>query len=399
MAKAAAASKKLAPKKKKEVKPLPPRSSAAAKLIDAKHIGEEILDWSKVTEVDKAVYQNLKHYNYFYDHKDAFKWGLVWIKKNFTKPDQDAYMACDEWRVNTTFGGLAKMQLAGAPLTEKNLAFLQTRANELIENGKKNLAAKAQVKAAEPVVKVPVNTAQDKISEFIANVEGVIDEYHYKTVIFDAENYSVYNELKKAEATKALAQAVYDYYLPIFSEIEELVTKKTPDLVEGYRNHMPKIADQKKYMAFLKQILDDVQSYLNAKTATKVRKPRVKKAVPVEKIVGKVQYQKESLEFKLGSVDPANIVGAAEVFLFNTKYRTLTRLVAKSVDGMSIKGTTVINVQEEIVKKTLRKPEEVLPQLQSTRARASKVFVDLKTKPSAGNARINEETIILKVFK
>ena len=377
------------------------RTSAASKLVDVRHIGDEITNWSAVVEsdIERAIYQNLKHYNYFYDNKDANKWGAAWIAKNFTKPDQVAYAACDEWRVNTTFGGLCKMHMAGAPLSERNIEWLKTRAKELIANGYRNRSNKKEQVVVE---KKPIrDSAKNKVSDFIAAIEEVIDQYHDEKVLVDAENYSVYNELKKIEATKQLAQSVYAYYLPIYEEIEELVTQKTPELVEGYKKHMPKLADQKKYLTFLKQILDDVNSFMNAKTAAKVRKPREKKKVPIEKLIANVKYQKESLEFKVTSVDPVNLVGATEAFLFNTKYRTLTRMVAMAQDGFSIKGTTVMNVREaECLKKTLRKPEDVLPQIcQATKARVSRIFVDLKTKESVANTRLNEDTIILKVFK
>ncbi len=69
--------------------------------------------------------------------------------------------------------------------------------------------------------------------------------------------------------------------------------------------------------------------------------------------------------------------------------------------GFSVKGTTIINVREtECMKKTLRKPEETLPQVcQATKARVSRIFIDLKTKESMANTRLNEDTIIVKVFK
>jgi hypothetical protein len=397
MAKPPTVTRKLRQPAKKTTKLSPaPRSVAAAKLIDVKHIGDEILDWSTVIDVQKAIQQNLHHYNYFYDQKDAFKWGYAWIKKNYSKADQEAYAACDEWRVNTTFGGLAKMHMDGAPFPERNMTWLKTRAQELIEAGRANLKA-AESKSSG--VKMPTVTIRGKIGDFIGNIEEAIDLYHDPKAPLDIKSYSVYSELKKINAPKSIAQATYNFYLPLYAEIEELVTKKTPDLVEAYKKNMPKIADQKKYMEFLKQLLDDCMSYMNAHAATKIRKPRARKAIPTEKLVEKMKYQKDSAEFKLTSVNPANIIGAGEVYLFNTKYRTLTRLIAETDAGLSVKGTTIVNIKEPVQKKTLRKPEDVIPQLQSTKARAGKVFDEIKTKAGAGAGRVNEETIILKVFK
>jgi hypothetical protein len=50
--------------------------------------------------------------------------------------------------------------------------------------------------------------------------------------------------------------------------------------------------------------------------------------------------------------------------------------------------------------KTLRKPEDFLPKVLSTPKRSlTPEFRNIKTKEAQPNGRINEETILLKVFK
>jgi hypothetical protein len=400
MAKSAALKKLTTKKKKPDLKPVPQRKSSASKLLEEKHIGAEITDFTNVQNLEHAVYQNLKHYNYFYDHKDAFKWAEAWVKKNRTADLAD-FKAAEEWRINTAIGGLCKMLSMGAEFTEKRMEWLNGKLQEAINAGRSNRAIEASLKTAP--VKTEADILSEKTSDFIAEVEAMIDDYNNPKIWVDGENYSVYNELKKINAPKPLAQKVYDYYKPLYDEIDELITKKTPDLVEGYK-HLKTAKDKKDYHAFIKGIIDDCQKFLNAATAAKVRavrQPRAKKKVPVEKLVAKVKYQKESAEYKLTSVDPANIVGATEVYLFNTKYRQLIQLVAANMDGFSIKGTTITNIREDAcLKKTLRKPEDVLTEIgKTTKARVNKVFIDIKTKAAAANGRLNEETIILKVFK
>lgn len=388
-------------KKKVEHKPVPQRKSNAARVLEEKHIGVETTNWVDVPSdlVDMKVYTNLRIYNYFYDHKDAFKWAEEWVKKNRGQ-DLNDFKASEEWRVNTTLGGLCKMHMAGAPLDEKRILWINAGINAAVNAGKANRAK--EVTASNKPVKTSADILAEKIHDFIAEVEGVVDSYIKQSASTD-EVYSVYNELKKVNAPKPLAQKVYDYYKPLYDEIEELITKKTPDLVEGYK-HLKSAKDKKDYLTFIKGILDDCQKFMNAATAAKVRaprQPRAKKKVPIEKIVAKVKYQKESAEYKLTSVDPANLVGASEVYLFNTKYRHLIQLVAASADGFGIKGTTITNLREEsCLRKTLRKPEDVLTEIgKTTKARVNRVFSDIKTKSAPANGRINEETIILKVFK
>ena len=394
--------KKITAKKKKpELKPVPQRKSNAARVLEEKHIGVETTNWVDVTTelVDMKVYTNLRIYNYFYDHKDAFKWAEEWVKKNRGKDLAD-FKASEDWRVNTTLGGLCKMHMAGAPFNEKRMAWINAGIDSAVKAGKEN--RQVEVGSSKKPVKTSADILAEKIHDFIAEVEVVIDDYNNPKIYVDGENYSVYNELKKINAPKPLAQKVYDYYKPLYDEIEELVTKKTPDLVEGYK-HLKTAKEKKDYLAFIKNIIDDCQKFMNAATAAKARaprQPRAKKKVPVEKLIARVKFQKDSTEYKLTSVDPANIIGATEVYLFNTKYRHLVQLIAASPEGFSIKGTTITNLREEsCTRKTLRKPEEVLTEIgKTTKARVNKVYADIKTKAAAANGRLNEDTIILKAF-
>lgn len=395
----AAAIKKLTTKRKKpEPKPLPQRKSGTAKFLEEKHIGSEVKDWSTVTNVESAVYQTLRHYNYFYDHKDAFQWAMNWVQVH-RPADLAAFKASDDWRVNTAVGGICKMHMMGAPFNEGRLTWLNKKIDEVVAVGRVNLSNQkppAAQRSASDILK-------EKTNSFLAEVEHVIDMYIDSKTFVDAENYSVFNELKKIGANKATAQKVYDYYTPLRDELTELVSKKTPDLVEGYR-HLKTVKERKDYLAFVQAILDDCQRFMNAVSATKVRAPRtprVKKKVPVEKLIARVKYQKESIEYKLTSVDPANIVGAKEAYIFNTKYRVLSRIVSDHDEGLSIKGTTIVNFNEESsTRKTIRKPEDVLKEFgQTTKARIARVFEDLKTKASPANGRLNEETVIVKAFK
>lgn len=394
--------KKITTKKKKvELKPVPQRKSNAARVLEEKHIGVETTNWVDVPAelIDMKVYTNLRIYNYFYDHKDAFKWAEEWVKKNRGKDLAD-FKASEDWRVNTTLGGLCKMHMAGAPFNEKRMVWINAGIDSVVKAGKENRQVEAG--SSKKPVKTSADILAEKIHDFIAEVEAVIDDYNNPKIYVDGENYSVYNELKKINAPKPLAQKVYDYYKPLYDEVEELVTKKTPDLVEGYK-HLKTAKEKKDYLAFIKNIIDDCQKFLNAATAAKARaprQPRAKKKVPVEKLIARVKFQKDSTEYKLTSVDPANIIGATEVYLFNTKYRHLVQLIAASPEGFSIKGTTITNLREEsCTRKTLRKPEEVLTEIgKTTKARVNKVYADIKTKAAAANGRLNEDTIILKAF-
>lgn len=381
---------------KRKVKKSPQISRKSSKTLEERHIGIEVVDWKSVPEdqMERAVYDTLRHYNYFYDYKEAIKWAAEWIKKNKSRQYLKEFRAAPEALVSTTVCGLCKMLLNGAVFSDERMNFIETKLDEQRRRGVAKMAEDKDTKVI--LTKSPAELVKEKTSDFIAEIEGVIDMFGSKTSV-DWDNYSVYNELQKIGAPYNTAKAVVDYYTPLRDEIKELVEKKTEDLVEAYR--LMSVRQRKQYLAIIQGIIDDAEKYMASKKA--VRKTRVAKPKSAGAQVAKLKYLNESAEFKVTSVDPVNLVGASEVYLFNTKYRTLTRLVTSSSSGFEIKGTTLHNVDlQASEKKTLRKPDEQLATFtKCTQAKARKAFDEIKTKPGSVNGRINEAMIILKVYK
>jgi hypothetical protein len=382
--------------KKKPVEVKVPRKSSVA--TEEKHVGYETKDWTKVRDVEAAVYETLRHLNYFYDNKEGVKWVAAWMKKNMSKEDLRAYMAAEPWRTSMTAAGMCRMHMNGAPFTSSRMEWIKNKLQEAINSGRQNLQKKLQddTVVVDFVKKTPADIIKQKTQDFIAEIEYVIDTW-LDGVWLDIENYSVYNEMKKIDAPSNIAKATVEYYTPLKEELQELITKKTPDLVEGYRN-MP-LSRRKEYLKLITAIIDDAERYLDSKKA--VRKTRVAKPKSATQLVAKIKYMKESAEFKLTSIDPANIIGSEELWLFNVKYRTLIRCVTQAAAGFTLKGTTLQGMDEHNTsKKKLRKPDETLRELMSaTKAKIGRVYTDIKTVPSEFNGRINEDTIILKAFK
>jgi hypothetical protein len=97
-------------------------------------------------------------------------------------------------------------------------------------------------------------------------------------------------------------------------------------------------------------------------------------------------------------VNPVSLVGAAEAWIYNTKYKKLQ--VYRALDGqkLSVKGTTLVNYDvAQSSSKTLRKPESTKDVLSMAKKTFATFFNKLTTKDAAVNGRINEECVILKV--
>lgn len=371
-----------------------PRNSSISKSADEKYIGSEIVRWSDVTDIEAAIKQNCRYYNYFWDSKIAHSWVLKWITK-FRKDKLVDYKKLKAWRSLIVLGALCKMNLDGAPLDPARIDWIDNQIDTNIEKHYQfsgfysDEDEESETAKIIPIKKSPADVIKTKTANMIAEFDEMLDKYP------DVE-ISAFDILKSSEAHYNTAKALVEYYKPLLAEVEELVSKKTPDLVAAYA--YLSLADRKKYLALIKSIIDDCNSFMSSKKAT--RKPRAKKTKSSAQIASTLKYQKESNEFKVVSVSPEKIVGSSVVYLFNTKYKYLTMLVSSSKTGFSIKGTTIQGVDlDNSVRKTVRKPAEILPQIVGgTKAKNERVLREMKSKAQIVNGRVNEETLILKCF-
>lgn len=374
----------------------PRRSRSSSITAEEKHIGIEVTNWVDVSPKDfeDAFSSTLRHYNYFYDHKESAKWAKAWVKKNYSKTIYTAFAKSEDWRISTTVGSMCKMMENGATFSERRMTWIDTNVKSVVEAVKSK--QKEKEIAPTPIQRrSPADIVKERTSDFIAAIEEIIDMFDGDTYM-DWDNYSVYNELQSGDLPYNTAKAVVDYYTPLRDELKELVEKKTEDLVEAYR-HLA-VRKRKKYLNIIQAIIDDAEKYMASKKA--VRKPRKKKVTTASQQVSKVKYLQSSNEYKVTSIDPTSIVGATEVYLFNVKTRTATYLVSDASKGFAIKGTTIQHIDaEQSYKKRLRKPEEWLSAMsKTTKTKARKSLKDFKTNQSEANGRINADTIILKVY-
>ena len=165
---------------------------------------------------------------------------------------------------------------------------------------------------------------------------------------------------------------------------------------EGYAHY--KAADYKRFDAFYTKLIADLTSYGQVKKATKkvtVRKPPAK-----EKLVAKLKYLKEEKTLRLVSVNPVDIVGCAELWVYNVKTRKLGKYVAESMGGaLTVKGTAIVGFDVTTsVQKTLRKPELQLKEfLAAGKIQLRKFIEDIKATEIKLTGRIGLDTILLKV--
>lgn len=207
--------------------------------------------------------------------------------------------------------------------------------------------------------------------------------------MIDSETVDVYNFLLKNEATPSAATYIRDVYQPMYAE----TLLDDPDVKEGYGKKL------KFWQELYKKIIDDCDQYIGNKKAVKVRKPKTIKVKPVTKVVERMNFQKEFGPLRLVSIAPTEIVGATQLWVYNTKSRVLG--VYNTTDGatLNVKGSTLINWDEiKSTAKRLRKPDDIVPQLLKAGKIILRSYMDgIKTTSQPVTGRINKDTILLRV--
>ena len=245
----------------------------------------------------------------------------------------------------------------------------------------------------EPVKKVISiqDRLQGKVEDFISAVEGQADDFvdsGYKM------KYDPYNHLTEIGCKAAHARKMRPFYVDCYNELVDVYNKEDEYYVEAWSHLKPKY--HKLMMDFYGIIVDDLDRII--KNATAQRKPRKKKTLSATRLVKKLKYQQEFSALKLASVNPEKIIGAAELWVYNTRYNRLGVYVAQNANrGFSVKGCTIQHFdQEESIQKTARKPQDVLSVLKKRSLR--KQMQQMKTKEQYLTGRINAQTILLGVF-
>ncbi len=228
-----------------------------------------------------------------------------------------------------------------------------------------------------------------KISNMIADIDDIVDDN-----IFD---FNLYDHLIKVDFPASMTGRLADHYEPIANELNEALEGKDPELKEGYRSYTKK--QLRNIAGLYTNIVDNARRY--ATTQKKQRKATVRKAKPADKQITKLKYQKEAIEYKVTSITPSKIVGASEIWLFNTKYLTISVIRAIDRGGLKVKGTSILNYDEatSMTKKAGRKIEEYIKVLIDGGKRdLNKLMDNITTKPSAFTNRTSENTIIMRIL-
>jgi len=328
--------------------------------------------------------QALSWYAQNRDNKDATKYVADYFKKTLKiqAPESVKTQA-------STFGFVCRIVSMGGVLNAPNRLWFDKTLEEL-KNAEQPVAKSAKV--------ANVISIQDHIkrksSECIGELEGQIDELI--TTKFSA-NVSPYAIMNTLEIKGAHTKFIIDHFKTRRAEYDEILTTTDSDVKEAYSNFTK--VQLKKLVAYCDQVIIDGMRL--AGDSIKSRKPRKRKTKSAEQLVSKINYAKDFAELKLVSVDPKTIVGANQLWVYNTKTRKLGCYNAEDAAGLSIKGSTLQNFAEsKSIQKTLRKPGVTLPEvLKGGKVALRNVLTEIRAAEGVLTGRINNDTILLRTIK
>jgi len=347
-------------------------------------------------EFDHFLRKSFYYYNYFFGQKDVKKYVVEWMKtsKDFKPEDIKLFERTSDRTISMTACGLIMSHRQGMPLLERHLVYLNKAIRAAIELGKQIADPDVEVKDDKPKVVQP--TIQDRMNEKTADTIGELEGHYDEFVKNPKYKFSPYEYLVANNVPQSQLSKYEDLYQKRFAELALAYEKADEQLAEGYSHY--KAADYKRIMAFIDQILNDIIQYRGVKKATK--KVRAPKSVSKEKVVSKLKYAKDDKVLRLVSINPVDIIGATELWVYNIKTRKLGKYVADSLQGpLRVKGTSIEGFDSfKSVTKTLRKPDEKLKEFaKASKVQLRKFLEDIKATETKLNGRINVDTVLLRV--
>ena len=346
----------------------------------------------------------MEYYRLEFNGKDLKPAVLKWMASiGCTKEDIAAFKKTKDNRCNTTMGAIASCLLRGMPAVRADFnegrdtaAWLRTQINDVIEQGK-NDKDDDEVVEAKPTVVQP--TIQERVKEtamkMTEEIEDAIEGFQTDPETFDPKAFKMLNLLKGKEVKAAHARIIKNFYAKDLAELEELASGNADEqLREGYSHRTKK--QVKNLIAFYQEIM--MACDMLAQEAKVNRAPRKTKAVSKDKIVAKLKFMKTNEPLKLVSINPVDIIGSKELWVYNTKTRKLGKYMAAEFQDLGVKGTTITGFNEHTsICKTLRKPEDKLKEFKAAgKVQLRKFLDDINATDTKMNGRINEETVLLK---
>jgi len=325
----------------------------------------------------------LRHCLYFVHYEIQDKVGVTqfkkWIKENWDKDTVSTILKLPD----STFNSVAKYFYCW-----NKLGWLTESTTEWMEKQKNVWIAAAGSYIEEKEVAPKVVTIRDNLNKFAIGVDDTIDRIIHGSQVTNYKEFVESYKLNKAETNEAVS--IVD---DLAMEFRQLAQGDDEQLAEGY-SHV-KRSTLKHLLAFFDGVVTGIMETQQAKKITRIRR---KRPVDKNKLVRRLKYTKQHETYK--SIDPVDIIGASEVWVYDTKRKRLGVYASEYAGTLGVKGTVIDNYSlTKSYEKTLRK-EERLKDFMECRKNGLHKFMDtIRGKRYPAKSRVQATMVLLRVIK
>lgn len=366
--------------------------------MDLKATGKlpEWHDQDKLTEEQFRVRWRDARYFYYYHHdiKELRPFIVAVYGKDWTKSQHKSWNKLKDWQISLTLACACKVHMDGAKWHQETKDWCDSKVKELLHTGS-GIEDEAE-KTEEPKKVISIqDRLKDIRNDVIGDIENMEDEF-LKTGKIPATNILTW--LRQKNVPQQIIGDIEAFYSRRLEFYREARDSKDAQIKEGYA-HLKK-KDWDNWVKWYEGIVNDLADYKRVKVAA--RKVRVRKPVSPEKLTRKLKYMRDFAELGLTSIAPKDIVGASQLWVYNTKTRKLGVYHASALDQqLSVKGSTILGWDPKTsVAKTLRKPAEQLKAFKDSGKVQLRTFLGkIKATEVKLNGRINDQMILLRADK
>lgn len=325
--------------------------------------------------------QLLNYYNIHFTKEQKKEWAVEYLKEEYPKK-KIPNVSDTEFRY---LGTLVRINSLDNYLEPEDLNKIKEeceRILSLVSTEKEPTEVSEETTSRSEKIQ---ETLDQKASEFIGEFEGLVDNFILEGTIPNIQSLIV-----SMDISSRVTPRIVDYAEKQKNYYNSVVNDK--DALSYYSISKPNL---KKIFSFYETLIEKISQ------SKKVRKQRVQKEKPAGVLVKSLKYQIKDETLNLRSKPPADIIGADEVYLYNTAKHRLFYFKALDGQKLTVKGTTIMNYDDnKSYSKNIRKPEVTLPKFDNKgKIDSRREMKDVVAKDNKVTGRTSDETIILSVFK
>ena len=333
---------------------------------------------------DKEFSDAVSWYNYNIDDKDGTQFVAQYLVSQNRDDEAALVKKYGTKYFPSSMGRIARILLTGGTPPD----YAMVNFEQALKDGLNHL------QASQKDAPVTIYKDEPRVNERnVALVETIQEAYEALSRKFEVKEFL-------ADQPAYLIEKIGDWFK---TDLDELMTWSPDDDISEKQLGKMKV--------YLTNLVVDIYSLIGKDPfaapevvikVKKPRKPRKKKVIPPEKQVAKVKIAMEYPDLGLKGIEPKDMIGKQGVWIYDTRYSKLTHLAAASETGLTVKGSTIINFDEETSesKRVGRKAKDVTNEVvNGGKVALRHVFDNIKSQNIKFTGRLSANNIILRIDK